>query len=173
MPVDKIPASLSTTLHIESMPNIATVLKEEIRRLARKEAKTQVATLRKTTTQHRRDIAALKRQLKEQERRNARLEKALAIGMASGADAPSADTAPRFSPTWLAKHRAKLGISAAGYAKLVGVSALTIYNWEKGKNRPRNAQLEALATVRSMGKKQAMARLQQRGGKRRKRAKKA
>ncbi len=155
------------------MPNLASVLKQEIRRLARKEAKAQVATLRKTTTQHRRDIAALKRQLKEQERRNARLEKALASGMAAGAKAPDGAAVPRFSPTWLAKHRAKLGISAADYAQLVGVSGLTIYNWEKGENRPRTAQLEALATVRSIGKRQAMARLQQRGGKRRKRAKKA
>ena len=155
------------------MPNLAAVLKEEIRRLARKEAKAQVATLRKTTTQHRRDIAALKRQLKEQERRNARLEKALASGMAAGAKAPDAVAVPRFSPTWLAKHRAKLGLSATEYAKLVGVSGLTIYNWEKGKTRPRAAQLEALATVRGMGKRQVVARLQQRGGKRRKRAKKA
>ena len=155
------------------MPNLAAVLKEEIRRLARKEAKTQVATLRKTTTQHRRDIAALKRQLKEQERRNAKLERALARGIAGGVHAPNADTAPRFSPTWLAKHRAKLGISAADYAKLVGVSELTIYNWEKGKNRPRNAQLQALAAVRGLGKRQVVARLQQRGGKRRKRSKKA
>ena len=155
------------------MPNIATVLKEEIRRLAKKEAKSQVAPLRKTTTQHRRDIAALKRELREQERRNAKLEKALARGMTAGASAPRVDTAPRFSPTWLAKHRAKLGLSAADYAKLVGVSGLTIYNWEKGKTRPRTAQLEALAVVRGMGKRQVVARLQLRGGKRRKRAKKA
>ena len=155
------------------MPNIATVLKEEIRRLAKKEAKRQVAPLRKTTTQHRRDIAALKRELREQGRRNAKLEKALARGMVTGASAPSADTAPRFSPTWLAKHRAKLGVSAADYAKLVGVSGLTIYNWEKGKTRPRAAQLEALSAVRGMGKRQVVGRLKRRDGKKRKRAKKA
>ncbi len=155
------------------MPNLATVLKEEIRRLARKEAKTQVATLRKTTTQHRRDIAALKRQLKEQERRNARLEKTLARGVPASTQTSDGATAPRFSPAWLAKHRAKLGLSATDYAKLVGVSGFTIYNWEKGKNRPRNAQLQALAAVRGLGKRQVVARLQQRGGKRKKRAKKA
>ena len=93
--------------------------------------------------------------------------------MTAAPKASDAASGPRFSPIWLAKHRAKLGISAADYAKLVGVSELTIYNWEKGENRPRTAQLEALATVRGMGKRQAMARLQLRGGKRRKRAKKA
>jgi len=39
------------------MPNIATVLKEEIRRLARKEAKAQVAMLKKASAQQRRDTA--------------------------------------------------------------------------------------------------------------------
>ena len=39
------------------MPNIATVLKQEISRLARKEAKAHVEPLRKVTAQYRRDIA--------------------------------------------------------------------------------------------------------------------
>jgi len=65
------------------------------------------------------------------------------------------DPGPRFSPTWLASHRKKLELSAADYAELVGVSQLTVYNWEKGKSRPQRAQLEALAKVRSMGKREA------------------
>jgi DNA-binding transcriptional regulator YiaG len=146
------------------MPNIATVLKEEIRRLARKEAKSQVAALKRASAQQRRDIAALKRELKEQQRANAKLAKAVAGGPALAAAATEGATAPRFSPTWLRKHRAKLGISAADYAKLVGVSGLTIYNWEKGKNKPRAAQLEALAAVRGLGKREAMAKLGGSGG---------
>ena len=39
------------------MPNIATVLREEILRLARKEARTQIGALKKASAQHRRDIA--------------------------------------------------------------------------------------------------------------------
>jgi len=63
-------------------------------------------------------------------------------------------------------------ISAADYAKLVGVARLTVYNWEKGKSRPRQAQLEALAGVRGLGKREAIARLE--GAKApRKRSKKA
>lgn len=65
------------------------------------------------------------------------------------------DPGPRFSPTWLASHRQKLELSAADYAELVGVSPLTIYNWEKGKSRPQRAQLEALAEVRGMKKREA------------------
>jgi len=152
------------------MPNIATVLKEEIRRLARKEAKAQVAALKKASAHQRKDIAALKRQLTAQQRANAKLAKAISNGRAA-APATTTGTTPRFSPTWLRAHRAKLGLSAADYARLVGVSGLTIYNWEKGQNKPRAAQLEKLAEVRGLGKREAIARI---GGKtRRGRAKKA
>ena len=50
------------------MPNIAGVLKEEIRRLAKREIKAQVGTTQKAATQYRRDIAKLKRLLGQQER---------------------------------------------------------------------------------------------------------
>ena len=46
------------------MPNIATVLKQEISRLARKEAKALTAATKKAGSQYRRDIAELKRQVK-------------------------------------------------------------------------------------------------------------
>ena len=154
------------------MPNIATVLKEEIRRLARKEAKAQVAALKKASAQQRRDIAALKRQFREQQRANAMLAKVVSEGRAAAPAVSDATSTRRFSPTWLRKHRAKLGISAADYAKLVGVSGLTIYNWERGKSRPRQAQLIALAEVRGMGKREAVAKLEG-ARKRKKRARKA
>ena len=66
---------------------------------------------------------------------------------------------PRFSPKWLASHREKLAVSAADYAALVGVSALTVYNWEKGKTKPRPKQLEALAKLRTLKKREAWKRL--------------
>ena len=50
------------------MPNIAGVLKEEIRRLAKKEIKAQVGKTQKAAAQSRRDIAHLKRLLGQQER---------------------------------------------------------------------------------------------------------
>ena len=42
------------------------------------------------------------------------------------------DTPRRFSATRLAARRAKLGLSAAVYGKLVGMSGATIYLWEQG-----------------------------------------
>ena len=44
-------------------------------------------------------------------------------------------------------------------ALLLGVSGQSVYKWEDGKARPRASQLPAIASVRSMGKKQVAAKL--------------
>ena len=50
-------------------------------------------------------------------------------------------------------------MSAKDYGKLMGVSGLTIYNWEAGKSKPRRSQLPKIVSVRGIGKKEAMQRL--------------
>ena len=50
------------------MPNIAVVLKEEIRRLAKKEVKANTSSTKGVVAQFRRDIAKLKRLVRVQER---------------------------------------------------------------------------------------------------------
>ncbi len=48
------------------MPNIAAVLKDEIRRLAKREIKTSTSSTKQAVAQYRRDIAKLKRQVQAQ-----------------------------------------------------------------------------------------------------------
>jgi DNA-binding transcriptional regulator YiaG len=67
----------------------------------------------------------------------------------------------RFSARSAKAQRRRTGLSAADYARLVGVSPLTIYNWEHGKSRPRKQQLAALVALRGIGKREALAKLQQ------------
>ena len=141
------------------MSNIASVLKQEITRLARKEAKAQVAPLKKANAQYRRDIAALKRELRETNRQVSLLE-AQERRRRDKPVAASAANGVRFSPAWLKSHRAKLDLAAADYAELVGVSPQTIYNWEHGRSRPRGEQLASLAEVREIGKREAERRLE-------------
>ena len=140
------------------MPNIAGVLKEEIRRLAKKEIKAQVGSTRQAVARYRSDIAQLKRQLGQQEREIKLLKKQ------QGQQAqPQAEEEPlesvRFSARSVKAQRSRLGLSAADYGKLVGVSGLTIYNWEQEKARPRKAQLTALVAVRGIGKREALLKL--------------
>ena len=111
------------------MPNIAGVLKEEIRRLAKKEIKAQVGTTKQAVAKYRSDIAKLKRSLSQQEREIKLLKKQT---QQQGQPQPTEDEleSVRFSARSVKAQRSRLGLSAADYGKLVGVSGLTIYNWE-------------------------------------------
>ena len=141
------------------MPNIAAVFRQEIVRLARKEAKTQTEAIRKANAQYRRDIAKLKRQAAGLSRQVAYLEQQERQRAARGVPQANVE-GKRFSPRGLKTRREKLGLSAADYAALVGVSAQTIYNWEQGKSKPRGEQLASLVAVRDLGKREALKRLE-------------
>ena len=138
------------------MPNIATVLKDEIQRLARKESKKQTAILRKATTQYRRDIAALKRQLKTAISKLAILE-SLARKQ-QGAQVEKVETdGKRYSARSVKAHRRKLGLSARDYGKLIKVTGKTVYTWEQGNARPRAGAFKRWVAIRSLGKRRALA----------------
>jgi DNA-binding transcriptional regulator YiaG len=140
------------------MPDIARVLKEEITRLARRETRAQVDKLRKAAAQHQRAIAALKRQTKTLERQLSTLARHTE-GRKEAAPAQTGGARVRFVPKGLKSHRDRLGLSAADYAKLVGVSGQTIHNWERGVTTPRQEQKARLADLRGLGKREAKARL--------------
>ncbi len=132
------------------MANIASLLKSEITRLARKEIRSEIESLKKATAQYRSDIAELKRALAAQEKGIARLGKG-APSPAKGAS----DENPklRFRVEGFASLRKKLGLSAAEMGKLLGVSLQTVYHWEKGTAKPRASQLQGIAEVRKLGKR--------------------
>jgi DNA-binding transcriptional regulator YiaG len=141
------------------MPNIATVLKQEITRLARKEARSQTGVLRRANAQYRRDIARLKRQAETLTRQVAFLEQQ-EKKRAQKLPAPATIEGKRFSRRGLKTHRTSMGLSAADYGKLIGVTGQTVYNWEQGKSRPRDEQLASLVAARELGKREALKRLE-------------
>jgi len=140
------------------MPNIGTVLREEISRLSRKESRSQVDPTRRTVAQHRRDIAALKRQVAQLERQVAALSRK-ASGAPPAAASDSTAKPTRFAAKGLHSQRNRLGLSATDFGRLVGVSAQSIYNWEREVARPRAEQLAKLAALRGVGKREAGERL--------------
>ena len=140
------------------MANIASVLKDEIARVARKEVRGETRRLKKASGQYRSDIAALKREVAALRQQLGRL------GKVQGkkpqlivVDEPK--NSPRFSAKGFATQRQRLGLSANALATLLGVSGQSVYKWENGKTRPRASQLPAIAALRTMGKKEAAVRL--------------
>lgn len=140
------------------MPNFASLLKEEITRLARKELRANTESLKKAVATYRSEIAALKRRVETLERQAKRTAKVVSRVQP---ESPQSDAGHRFSAKGLATHRQRLGLSAADYGALLGVSALSVYKWEGGQVRPRASYLPTIAAVRSMGKREAAARLEQ------------
>ncbi|SEF19380.1 Helix-turn-helix domain-containing protein [Variovorax sp. NFACC28] len=146
--------------HNPFMPNIASILKSEISRVARKEVRAEIETLKKASVAHRASIAELRRQVSALEKELRRVAKgATRSDTVKSLEDEEAGTKRRFSATRLVAHRSKLELSAASYGQLVGVSGQTIYHWEQGKARPRATQLESLAAVRSLGAREIAERL--------------
>jgi DNA-binding XRE family transcriptional regulator len=140
------------------MANIASLLKSEISRMARKEVRAETLSLKKAVGVYRAEIAALKKRAQALEVQLRRLGKAHA--KAAPVEAPTQPAQKlRFTAKGLASQRRRLGLSAHDCGLLVGTSGQSIYNWEDGKARPRVKHLPAIAALRSMGKKDAAAKL--------------
>ena len=132
------------------MPNIASLLKSEIGRVARKEVKAETASLKKATTRYRSEIASLKRQVAEMQRA---LKKFVRGGTSQAANSPDSESGVkhRFSPKRLAGQRKRLDLSAEGLGLLIGVSGQSIYQWEQGKSRPRASHFPAIRGLEGFG----------------------
>jgi len=139
------------------MSNFNSVLKGEIARVARKEIKAVADPLRKANANCRREIAELKRQVLALQKEVRLLSR---VSRASAAVEADIQTNTRFGAKGLKSLRARLGLSAADFGRLVGASGQSIYNWEAGKAVPRAGQQAALASVRGLGKREAAKRLE-------------
>jgi len=144
------------------MSSLIHSLKSEIARIARKELKDELLALRKVTATHRSEIAALKRQVKTL---TSGLKATVRASKASAKNVPAVDEkagAPRirFSAERFAAQRAKFGITQAQMAQLLGASSLSVFKWESGAVHPRAAQLQKIAVVMKMGKREALGKLE-------------
>ena len=145
------------------MPDIARVLKEEIQRLARKESKMAVANLRKDNAMLKRVAADHKRRLAKLERQNrlllseAQKRRKQSMLVADGDVDKARITAKMVHAT-----RDKLRLSQTDFAKLVGVSTQTVYQWEhkEGRLSFRGNAKTAIVAVRKFNRKEAQQQLE-------------
>ena len=147
------------------MPDIASVFKAEITRLARKELRGNSDGLKKTVAAQRADIASLKRRVQALEAMVKRLAKGSDAEQRRSRSEPSEapESGPsglRFRAAGMAANRKRLGLSAADFGLLVGATGQSIYAWETGKAKPRPQALAAIAALRGIGKREVEARLE-------------
>ncbi len=140
------------------MTNIATALKIEISRIARREIRLETASAKKFQSATRSEIAKLKRQVRTLESQLRNASRATRAPKASAEEQPG--RAARVGPKAIASLRRRLGLSAESFGTLLGTSGQSIYNWESGKATPRGNSAAKLASLKSVGKKAVVAHLE-------------
>ncbi len=146
------------------MPNVMTVLKAEITRLAKKEAKAAVAPVRKPSIGARKALADLKRRIAALEKQVKAFGAVLAGIPQSQAEAPAAEKV-RITAKGMRSLRKKLRLTREQFAKLVGITASGVYLWERknGPLRVRGTTKAAILAIRNLGASEAKKRLEEMG----------
>lgn len=145
------------------MPNIQKLMSEEIRRLARREAKSAVTPLLKTVSELKHQITELRKQLKQVPPASAgkKTEEKILPAGAAGDERRKKDI--RLTPERIMKIRRKLGLSRKQFAGLLDVYFVSIANWETGKTAPRSSMKGKIETAAKMGKRELKAAMDAKG----------
>ena len=145
------------------MSTLMAVMKDEIRRIARKEIRAATAGLKKDQTTFRKAVAGLRRQTKEH---RSTIRQLLQVATKQARIVTVAPEAAGGNKAWITAKgiralRKKLKLSQAQFGKLAGVSGKTVLKWEHGsgplkfRSRPRRA----LLAIRGLGIREARLRL--------------
>jgi DNA-binding XRE family transcriptional regulator len=139
------------------MPNVASVLKQEIARIARKEIKSAAAPVRRASVRARRDLADLKRRLALLEKANHELQGHVARLRAAQPAMPETGRRARLTAKGLRSLRRKLGLSQTDMGRLIRISGQAVAHLEQqqGALKVRNATRAALLAVRGLGAREA------------------
>ena len=155
--------------------NVMSVLKAEISRLAKKEAKAVITPVKKASSTYRSLIAGLRKQIDGLQKELAMLKKAV--------PAPEKTLAAKTEPEgrfWITGQgvrtlRKRLGLTQAVFGKLVGVTPNAVVLWERkdGKIGLRKATAGRLQEIKGKGKREVAEILAKGPEAKRKKAKKA
>ena len=151
------------------MSNVVKVLKAEIMRISRKEAKGATQGIGKSNTWLRKIVADLKKRVVLLEKENKRLAATMRKYRVESPQKPDEETSKaRLTSKGIRSLRGRLGLSQAGFAKLVGVTTHAVYLWEKKQDplRLRDKTKAALLSIRGLGAREARTKLDEAGGKR-------
>ena len=145
------------------MPNIAKVLREEMQRLAKRQARAELNPVRRDNIRLKKIVADLRRQIAALNRTSRDLVKKVTPVVAIKEIEKATERAAKLRPTSksLKKLRARLGLTQARFGRLLGVSGQAVVQWasKDGRIRMRQTTLSALAEIQNIGKREAWRRL--------------
>ncbi len=133
------------------MPNIATALKAEISRIARREIRLETVSTKKFQSAARSEIAKLKRDVQSLRSELKRALRATHAPETLQTEEPG--RVARISSEAITALRLRLGLSAEAFGRLLGTSGQSVYNWEAAKATPRGVTAAKIASLKTVGKK--------------------
>ena len=144
------------------MGKLEGIIKDEIIRLAKREMRMKFVPLRRdvrslkiTASQLRKSVLGLQRVVSQQERQ---------MGPKPVPEVTPEDMKKaRFSPRLIKSLRKHLGVSQREMAKLAGVTAGAVFQWEKGKFEPKDDKKKVLVGLRKLGRQNARKLLAEKG----------
>ena len=159
------------------MSNVVNVLKAEIARISKREAKSATQAIGKSNTWLRKTVADLKRRLSLLEKENKRLAATVKKYQVESPQKPDTEEGKkaRFSSRGIRALRKKLRLSQADFGKLLGTTPGAVHLWEKkdGALSLRDKTKAAILSVRGLGAREAKEKLTEIAGKLKKRRKAA
>ena len=151
------------------MSNVVKVLKAEIARISKREAKSATKGVGKSNVWLRKTVADLRKRVLLLEKENKRLVatmKEFQVAQPEKADQKEGKKA-RFTSGGIRALRKKLRLSQADFGKLLGTTPYAVYLWEKkiGALNLRDKTKAAILSVRELGAREAKEKLKEIGGK--------
>ena len=143
------------------MPDVASVLKQEISRIARKEITAVTRVQAKQIQSLRSTVRELKAQVASLNKSVARLSTVTSRQLSEPKRPDPSQV--RISASGVKKHRQRLKLTQSEMARLLGVSPASVGFWETGRIRPQGDNRVAIAGLRTMSLKEARAKLESMG----------
>jgi DNA-binding transcriptional regulator YiaG len=151
------------------MSNVVKVLKAEIARISKKEAKSATQAIGKSNTWLRKTVADFKKRLVVLEKENKRLVAAIKKYQVAQPEKIEQEEGKkaRFTSRGIRALRKELRLSQADFGKLLGTTPHAVYLWEKkiGALNLRDKTKAAILSVRGLGAREAKEKLEELGKK--------
>jgi DNA-binding transcriptional regulator YiaG len=147
------------------MSNVVNVLKAEIARISKREAKSATQGIGKSNVWLRKTVADLRKRVLVLEKENKHLAAAMKKYQAAQPQKVDEEEGkkPRFTSRGIHALRKKLRLSQADFGKLLGTTPGTVHLWEKkeGALNLRDKTKAAILSIRGMGARKAKEKLRE------------
>jgi DNA-binding transcriptional regulator YiaG len=149
------------------MSNVVEVLKAEIARISKREAKSATQGIGKSNVWLRKSVADLRKRVVLLEKANKGLAAAMKKYHMAQPQLPDAEEGKRarFTSRGIRALRKKLGLSQADFGKLLGTTPGSVHLWEKkdGTLNLRDKTKAAILPIRGLGAREAKEKLEELG----------